>query len=56
MMIADALNLHVYPIKTEMTGTKHIPTSHVCSKENRKPKGFLVDKNLPQIFSMHKDE
>ena len=30
MMIADALNSHVYPVRTEMTGLKHIPISHVC--------------------------
>ena len=29
MMIADALNSHVYPVRTEMTTTKQIPTSHI---------------------------
>ena len=31
MMRADALNLHVYHIRAEMTGTQHIPISHICS-------------------------
>ena len=30
MMRADALNLMVYPVRTEITGTKNIPILHVC--------------------------
>ena len=30
MMKADFLNSHGYPVRTEMTATNHIPTSHVC--------------------------
>ena len=30
IMINDALNLHVDPVRTEMTGTKNIPILHVC--------------------------
>ena len=29
----DVFNLHVYPVRMEMTGTKQIPTSHVCSTD-----------------------
>ena len=30
MMRADAFNLHVDPVRTEITGTKQIPISHIC--------------------------
>ena len=43
MMRADALNLHIYPVRTEMTATKQIPNSHVCSTDKSKLKEFLVD-------------
>ena len=36
MMIADALNPHHYPVRTEMTGMKQIPTSHVCFMDESK--------------------
>ena len=29
-MRADAINLYNYPVRTEMAGTKQIPTSRVC--------------------------
>ena len=32
-MRADALNLHIYPIRTETAATKHILTSHVFSTD-----------------------
>ena len=32
MMRYDVLNSHIYPVRMEMTATKQIPTSHVCSK------------------------
>ena len=56
MMISDALNYHVYPVITEMTGTKQIPTSHVCSMYERKLKKFLVDENLLHICSTEEEE
>ena len=43
MMKSDALNLHVYPVRTEITSTNQIPTSHVCSTDESKLKEFLVD-------------
>ena len=36
MMRADDLNSHIYPVRTEMTATKQIPTLHICSTEERK--------------------
>ena len=29
MMRADAFNLQVDPVRTEITGTQHIPISHI---------------------------
>ena len=56
MMRADALNSDNYPMKTERTGTKHIPTSHVCSTDKSELKEFPVDKTLLNIFSTDKDK
>ena len=42
----DAINSHVYPVRTEMTGTKQIPISHIFSIDEIKSKEFLVDGNL----------
>ena len=47
MMRADALNLHVYPVRTEMNGTQQISTLHVYSKEKSELKYFLADETLP---------
>ena len=43
MMRADALNSHVYPVRTEMTGTKQIPISNICSTEKDESKSIIVD-------------
>ena len=56
MMRADTLNSHVYPVRTKMTATKQILTSHVCSTDERKLKEFLVDRKLSQICSTDEDE
>ena len=56
MMIADALNLYNYPVRTDMTATKQILTSHVFSTDKSKLKDFLVDETLSQICSTDKDE
>ena len=56
MMRADVLNSHVYPVRTEMTATKQIPTLHVCSTDKSKLKEFLFYKTLLQICSTDKDE
>ena len=56
MMRADALNSHIYPVRTEMNGTEPIPTSHIYSKDKSKLKEFLVDKNISQICSTDEDE
>ena len=56
MMRYDALNSHVYLVRTEMTGTKHIPISHVCSTDEIKPKEFLVERTLSQVYYTDKNE
>ena len=56
MMRSDALNLHVYPVRTQMNGTQNILTSNVYSKYKSKLKKFLVDKTLSHICSMDEDE
>ena len=55
-MRADDLHLENNPVRTEMTGTKQIPTSHVFSTDESKLKEFLVDENLLQIYFTDKDE
>ena len=35
MMRSDSLNSHGYSVRTEMTATKQIMTSHVCSTDVR---------------------
>ena len=52
MMRADALNLHVYPVRTEMTD----PSLHVCSTDKIELKEFIVNKTLLQRCSMDKDK
>ena len=39
-----------------MTGTKQIPTLHVCSKDESQLKEFLIEKTLLQIYSTDKDK
>ena len=56
MMRADSLNLENYPVRMEMTATKHIPTLQVCSTEKSKLKKFPVDETTSQIYSTKKDE
>ena len=46
MMGANVLSSHIYPVGTEMTGTKHIPTLHVCSMDERELKEFIFQKNF----------
>ena len=54
IMRADAFNLHVDPVRTEMTGTKQIMISYVCDSDKRKSKEIIADENLLQVCS--KDE
>ena len=56
MIRSDALNLHVYLVRTEMTVTKQILISHVCSADDIILKEFLVGKTLSQICFTDKDE
>ena len=54
IMRYDALNSDNYPVRTEMTGAKRIPISHVCYMDHSKPKEFLVDETLSQVCSTYK--
>ena len=56
MMRADALDSHVYPVRTEMTGTKQIFILHVWSTNKRESKEFLLDEHLSQVCSTDEDE
>ena len=56
MMRADTLNSENYPVRTEMIGTKQIPTSHIFSTDKIELKYFLSDKTLLQICSTDEDE
>ena len=51
MMISDALNSHVGPVRTKMTGTQYIPISGVCDSDESELKGIRVEKNLSQVCS-----
>ena len=52
MMIADALNLYIYPVRTEMTA----PSSYIYSTEKDESKGIIVHKTLSHSFSMDEDK
>ena len=56
MMIYDAFNSCVDPVRTKMTGTKHITISHVFDLDESKSKGIIVDKNLSQVCSTYDSE
>ena len=53
---ADALNSRVYPLRTEITGLKHILVLYVCSMDNSKSKELIVDENLLQVCYTDKSE
>ena len=55
-MRTDALNSDNYPVRTEMTGMKQIPTSYNCSTDKSELKEFLVDKTLSRIYSKDEDK
>ena len=56
MTRSDVLNLHVYPVRTEMTVTQKIPISHVYSNTESELKEFLVDGTILQICSTNENE
>ena len=55
-MISDALNLHVYPVRTEMTGMQRILISHVCGLNESELKGIITERNLSQVCYVDKRE
>ena len=56
MMRDYAFNFHIDSIRAEITGTQHIHISHICSSDNRKPKGIIADEKLLQVCSTGKNE
>ena len=50
-MRANALNSHIDPVKTEMTGTQQIPISQICSIDKIESKDILADEILSQVYS-----
>ena len=56
MMRDDDLNSHGYPVRTESTATKQIPTLNVCSTDKKELKEFPVNKKLSQRCSTEVDK
>ena len=56
MMRSDALNSHGYRVRMEMTATKQIPTSHICSTDESELKESPVNETLLQSCSTDKEE
>ena len=56
MMRDDALNLHVDPVRTEITGTQQIPILQVCSSGKSESKRILADENVSQACSTDESE
>ena len=56
MMRADALNLHIYLVRTESTDMQQILILHVYSTDKSESKEFLVDKTLLQVCSTDKEK
>ena len=52
----DALNSHVYPVRTKMTGAKQTPISHVCSTDKSESEEFLVGKKLSRVNYTDKEK
>ena len=52
MMRDDDLNLHGYPVRTEMTA----PSLHIYSTDKDESKGIIVQKTLLQSFSTDENE
>ena len=55
-MIADAINLHVDPVRMQMPFTKQITISHVFDSDGIKSKDILVDEKLSQVYSTDESE
>ena len=51
-----AINLHFYPVITEITRTKQIPILHISFTDESESNGFLVNKNLSDVCSTDEDE
>ena len=49
-----AFNLHINPVRTEMTDTQQIPISHVFSSDESQPEGIIAEEKLLQVCSTDK--
>ena len=56
IVIAYSLNLYGCPVRTGITATKQIPTSHVCSTDKIELKDFPFNETLLRSCSKDKDE
>ena len=52
MMIYEAFNLQVDPVKTEMTDTQHIPISNTCDSGESESNKIIAEEKLSQVWSM----
>ena len=55
-MRSDSHISHIYPARTEITSTQHIPILHVCSMDESESEEFLVGKTLLHVCSTDEDE
>ena len=51
----DSLNLHVYPVRLEMTSTNQIMILHNCSTDEIELEELLFDKTLLQVCFTDED-
>ena len=49
MMRSDALNSHIDPVRTEITGIQQIHISHVFYLDDSKSKDIIVDEKLSHV-------
>ena len=51
MMISNAFNFHVDPVRTEMAGTQQIPILQICDSGKSESNVTITDENLSQVCS-----
>ena len=54
MMISNAFNFHVDPVRTEMAGTQQIPILQICDSGKSESNVTITDENLSQVCSTDK--
>ena len=50
MMRSYTYNLHVDPVRTEMSGTQQIPILHVCDLDKSESKEILAENIIASLF------